>query len=284
MQFEVAKKYYSKRAIATDQYHLILDLQSGVEELFDLRKDPGELENIATRQPAVLSDIRALLPKRMDDVSVTTPRLNYCNYRPPKDRNYYPPAPADIVKPWLHEKLPKGIKPVDIELVPGHVRLVGVQMTPKSLAENKRVSVRMFFVLDHPVTDADNYRLFFHLRGTGGKKSPWGGYSMNYDHYPVGNVFTVPQWPVGTIVEDSFTFQIPNGRGKGDIDVWTGFYLKDQGRFDIKVHKGGMRATQHGLSLGKLKITRDILEGEKIAPPPPTQDQTDAPASGQSGR
>jgi|GEM_PF-2075047 len=265
MQFEVAKKYYSKRGILTDRYHLIWDLQSGVEELFDLKKDPRELTNIASTEPVALKDMRSLLQRRMEDVSVTMPRLNYCNYRPPKDRNYYPPASEELIEPWLHDTLPKGVKKVDIELVPGYVRMVGVKMTPRKLAANKKVTVRMFFRQEQPSTD--NYRLFFHLRGTGGKKSPWGGYSLNYDHYPVANALPVPQWPSDKIVEDSFTFQIPNGRGKGTIDVWTGFYLKNQGRIEIKVHKGGMKATRHGLLLGKLKITKDILHGDKVSAP-----------------
>lgn len=50
-----------ERSIRSTQYKLILNLWTGKEQLFDLKRDPGELTDVAVENPAVVRELNARL-------------------------------------------------------------------------------------------------------------------------------------------------------------------------------------------------------------------------------
>ena len=50
-----------QHSVRTSRWRLIVDDESGAEELYDLETDPGELENLAESRPEKLAELRALL-------------------------------------------------------------------------------------------------------------------------------------------------------------------------------------------------------------------------------
>ncbi len=263
-QFEQFKKFHAMRAITTSKYRFIWDMLSGAEELYDLRRDPKELKNLVALKPDLADEMRSKLYRTMEDVAVTIPQFNWCNYRPKKKAfRYYPKAPREFYEDYVFDKLPKNAgKRVKVSF-DDKIELLAYNVSPVKIGANRVVKVRLFFKSLKKMDD--NYKLFVHLRGKGGGKRRWDKFSLNYDHYPVKNLYPVVDWNPGEIIEDEFEFEIPRGRGEGVVNLFIGFYSpQKKERLKITTKDPKLKTKDNRIHLAKLRIQKDVITAERI--------------------
>lgn len=64
--FAETRHFANKRAIVDGRHKLVLDRQGGPTELYDLRRDPGERENLAAREPEQVARLGAALEAHLE--------------------------------------------------------------------------------------------------------------------------------------------------------------------------------------------------------------------------
>jgi arylsulfatase A-like enzyme len=223
--FRQFRKLWSKRGISGKRYKFMWDMIGGAEELYDIQNDPEELDNLIADLPEEADRMRQSLYSFIEDVSVTAPPFNNCNYWTPSSfTRYFPPLRDEsMVNPYILDELPAD-KPSNTDVVFGvdsNLKLVRYEVTPESVMDDRRVTVRLYFESIKRVES--DHLIFVHARGASGGLRK---YSFNYDHWPVQNLLPLGDWPLGKIVVDEFILTIPSGMGGGKVDFYFGFWDK----------------------------------------------------------
>jgi len=87
-----------------------------------------------------------------------------------------------------------------------------------------------------------NYTVFVHLRNTDG------GNVAQADHRPLGNVYPTTLWPVGQLIRETSTLDIPPDLSPGSYELWVGMYLLETGqRLPVQNDTSGENAVRLGV-------------------------------------
>lgn len=257
-QFRQFKRFFAKRGISGKRFKFMWDLVSGSEELYDIQQDPKELHNLLGEDPEIAARMRGLLYQKIEDVSVSAPYLNNCDYRPPvRFTRYYPPAREGMTDEFVLDELPEDMtRNTDIVFGdPPALRLLRYEINPSHVQDDRRVTVRLYFEKFREIHN--NYLIFVHLRGaTGGMRQV----VSNYDHWPVHNLLPIPEWPMNAVVLDEFEFSVPPGTGDGRVNIFIGLWdhLRDR-RMPVSAYPQGTRVQENRILLGSIHArTRSI--------------------------
>ena len=104
----------------------------------------------------------------------------------------------------------------------GQVLLVGYDVSAqKTTAEGQRLDVRLYWQAQRPLTQ--DYTIFIHLMDAGGERM------AQQDDPPWMGAFPTSAWPVGRVLPDTHTIDVPEGVALDQCLLWVGLYRWDTG-------------------------------------------------------
>jgi hypothetical protein len=214
------------RALVGPRYKLTENMRTGTVALYDLRRDPGELQDVADDQPAIARRMRSKLKAwHAHFAGVELER-----------------ALADVVV----ARLPREAERFDVRF-PNGIELVGVDLGPRLVtADDTNLRTRLFFRARRSIQTDCHVRVQFYLNERPEALHGCGG------HVPGGGLVPFSLFPRGALVQDTITLRYKGGTGEAE------------GRLALVCNRravrpgAGPRVLRDGrVDLGKVRLQRD---------------------------
>jgi arylsulfatase A-like enzyme len=180
-------------AITTRDWKLIYDVSFNTYQLFDLRKDPHELTNVADKYPAQLKRLKGALYKVME--RATLPNIE------------------EEIRSSMVSKVPlmPGVKRVNFD---NEIEFLGYEVHPERPAAGGVTTINWYIkALRKPRKD---YKVIVQLKGS---KHAF----FDAKHVPVKGLYPMSKWIPGKIVRDRQVMRLPIM--PQEYEVWVGFGL-----------------------------------------------------------
>ena len=187
-------------AITTRDFKLIYDVSYNTYQLYDLRKDPGELVDVADKHPADLKRLKGLLYKVMERATM--------------------PGMTEEIRSSIVKKAPvtPGIKKINFG---NKIKFLGFEVHPERPSAGQIMTVTWYIKALAKIKK--DYKVIVRFKGK--KASGFDG-----KHVPVRGQYPTSKWKPGQIVRDRQYMRLPRTVAQ-DWEVWVGFgvghdYLK----------------------------------------------------------
>ena len=187
-----------QRAAITERYKLIYRMRSNIYELYDLRKDPGEKHNIASRDHKAFKLMKAKLKEYLDRVFYSRNTVNNLSARKLFKLN-------DIVL----KKPPKPqYRVAGVSFDNGNLKLIGYDLDKKKYKPGSVMRVAVYFeVTKRPTKD---YKLQVDAWGADDKGMRTGRATHTRIRFTGGQApFPTSEWHKGDFIRDRFLLRIP---------------------------------------------------------------------------
>ena len=187
-------------AITTRDFKLIYDVSYNTYQLYDLRKDPGEMIDVADKFPADLRRLKGSLYKVMERATM--------------------PGMTEEIRSSIVKKVPvfPGIKKVNFD---NKVQFLGFEVHPERPSAGEIMTVTWYIKALAKIKK--DYKVIVRFKG---KKSA----GFDGKHVPVRGQYPTSKWKPGQIVRDRQYMRLPRTVPQ-DWEIWIGFgvghnYLK----------------------------------------------------------
>ncbi|MDB4957654.1 MAG: sulfatase [Myxococcales bacterium] len=189
-----------QRAAISEAWKLIYYLHANLYELYDLKKDPWEHDNLAPKNPAALTVMREALDAWLERVVYARdPLFNQANERIADVLLKTPPTPA--------------VKTVDQSLDGGKIEIIGIGLDPgQTVKQGGKIDVHVYFA----VHDRSQIAYKFLLAAWPVDKASW----KPTDPAPstlfktslrptADGFFPSDRWHANEYIRERFTFNVP---------------------------------------------------------------------------
>jgi arylsulfatase A-like enzyme len=183
-----------QRAAISEAWKLIFYLHTNVFELFDLKADPWEHDNLAPKNPPALGVMKQALQLWMDRVLYARDPLFNHSFRQMQDVITNDPAPVSTANQTLAD---------------GAIQIVGIgPAAGKALAPGAKTEVHVYFVARKPMPVQYRFQLVAWPEGQPSDPMPATAIRSAYRSTAEG-AFGTDRWKVGDHVRERFAIQIP---------------------------------------------------------------------------
>ena len=183
-----------QRAAISEAWKLIFYLNTNVLELFDLKADPWEHDNLAPKNPPALAHMRQALQLWMDRVLYARDPLFNQAFRQMQDviTNEIPP-----------------VSTANQRLADGAIEIIGIgPAAGKPLLPGAQTEIHVYFVATKPTAVQYKFQLVAWPEGSAGDPMPGTALRSAYRTTADG-AFVTDRWKVGDHVRERFALTIP---------------------------------------------------------------------------
>lgn len=206
-------------ALLHGDYKLLYSHDSRAYQLFDLKNDAKEENNLFLRNPKLSAALLPILQQLEEQASVE------------RGKRY---------AAFLAFKAPSDLHPLDIHFERG-LDLAGYTINKDCFKRGEMLHVTLYWKAREKLSISPATRVFVHIEA---KDDHGEVHRIGADHEAVGGQYPFKDWRVGTLVPDTFFAGLPNDWPYGPAKIWLGLYEREGFSSDlgeIPLEKDGVR-------------------------------------------
>ncbi len=242
-QFIQFGMYYSKRGLTRGNYRFFWDVLTGGEELYNVKTDPKESQNLVSALPVKASEMRDTLYRQIESIAVSMPLTDACTYRAPGRKK--PEKNPRYVEKHSAAELPQDFEAQRVNFG-DQIELAGYRINTNKIGLESSVKIELAL---KTLQDLENdYSIFVHVQGKKGISK-----RINLGHLPLRGHAPTSSWKTNRLYIDRFSFDLADVKSRGEMDVFIGFYKKGK-RLEIKSGNKNKKSLQDRFRLITLSV------------------------------